>query len=1384
MESATDIPDNGSSSSNVPAPTPIVSPSHLVKGKLVNVISRTWPGINKPGGVGKITKIYTEESSQLIKCVDVKYIVHGGTDKFIPSEFIEPHDYDGDRRRHTSERCTRCKSFRSDCLSCDLRFESEEAERLQREKDEREKERQRLEDLEMERVEKEDEMDSEEEEAYMAEIATRYLKMCRHAKKRSKQNKRRKNKRQRQSKKNDNIDENEGSDSDEENETLALVAKEKKKKMHREKIKRRKQSKNTSVLASLPLSSTDQISPVSSKSNNGNSLSVCSKGLHSKNNEFNSESNVANDSKANDIDDEEMDLGSTTSNVGLTPIFGTGDDDTVAVAEEKNDESDDDDLESIGTINNFYVEDEADSNDETEDESDDDDDVKLIELDTRHAIAHDVNDDNDGQDEIKRIINELENTNIPYTTGELSRLGSTLKRLKRSMVKDDCFEEIDELVEKTHSLHMYVVNELIRNGADKCNDIMRRLTRKRRRKSAKMSRSEWERYRGQIEGLDLLVDSVGKQIEEVDNDVTNFQKEVDRVREDAEDALEDYFLESHTTTQSAKSKRTRKRDSSDKDWDPHRHASHKRKSSSAKVRSSSNKRPKSANQSRSKSSNGSPFREDRVSSDDNEDEFYHDYDVNFGTSSSDVQIEPREVGDLSPRYQSIDDDCIGETDDIDNGPAMQDTTRSWRTSSSNGNHKNSTELRMKKVEKRRASSKKRSKERAPTYRHIGRVGRSKKVALSTKNSVSGQLREPDSQGRSGRRGGISNLSSREPERTGSLPSARNHLSGHRQLGERPPTSAVSRSKRVVQSFLKPEHLFNSLIAGPQMNSVHTRGGILPNQLQEDQNPSDFSNTNLPMNELLSTAMTNSLPQEIRSCRETLAALLNSVPSGSEEVMTMFQTLYTMLKEKCSTLLDTLNCDPHLAYFQIDCLCLVFRLMEQNFHKQLPQNEMLWKVFGNSTLFARHIILQIIDVLYSQLLGHGYGDAPRLSEQMFGRMRLLSRQIGRIIPILPELPNLFRNLPGQLWHSSLIYEQNQSSCENAVYVSMLDPRKHHERFYLEGVIERTVNENRRIDLYHKNIPRQEINALWSTIGFFATASPTPSKKKEKMLAGFVQSLLQSKCGIFHSNIKIAGFPASEKHLDTCLHEMKWICSLLSRSMLGELSFAANFVPGIAKKAILLESTNVILPMHSTATEEQVDRVMRQMWTSSSLTSMYQTCNGPAFESLFTQSRVDDVWCLAPSTSLSQTCIHLMNIYTVTASKKTTRAHWNNFSREVDNLASALVKKATEANTRPQPSKSNDVGASFADLFSELEDFSESESTASPTGAFLRETACFALLACISAGTQSDSFIPTQNIALNKRFREKVRLSFPFVLTCNDCKIILIYEFLSGYKPILR
>eukprot|EP00529_Nitzschia_sp_RCC80_P001622 CAMPEP_0113514846 /NCGR_PEP_ID=MMETSP0014_2-20120614/40627_1 /TAXON_ID=2857 /ORGANISM="Nitzschia sp." /LENGTH=372 /DNA_ID=CAMNT_0000411371 /DNA_START=140 /DNA_END=1255 /DNA_ORIENTATION=+ /assembly_acc=CAM_ASM_000159 len=54
-------------------------------GQTVEVQSRTWAGINKPGGCAKITKVYymTDDDSKAVVGLDVKYLVGGGSERQI-----------------------------------------------------------------------------------------------------------------------------------------------------------------------------------------------------------------------------------------------------------------------------------------------------------------------------------------------------------------------------------------------------------------------------------------------------------------------------------------------------------------------------------------------------------------------------------------------------------------------------------------------------------------------------------------------------------------------------------------------------------------------------------------------------------------------------------------------------------------------------------------------------------------------------------------------------------------------------------------------------------------------------------------------------------------------------------------------------------------------------------------------------------------------------------------------------------------------------------------------------------------------------------------------------------------------------------------------------
>lgn len=60
-------------------------PRQIAIGDIVNVASRTWPGINKPGGVGLVTNITPVDNS--VK-YDVTYVL-GGRENGIDAQFVQ-----------------------------------------------------------------------------------------------------------------------------------------------------------------------------------------------------------------------------------------------------------------------------------------------------------------------------------------------------------------------------------------------------------------------------------------------------------------------------------------------------------------------------------------------------------------------------------------------------------------------------------------------------------------------------------------------------------------------------------------------------------------------------------------------------------------------------------------------------------------------------------------------------------------------------------------------------------------------------------------------------------------------------------------------------------------------------------------------------------------------------------------------------------------------------------------------------------------------------------------------------------------------------------------------------------------------------------------------
>lgn len=152
---ASNMEKNDKSSSKTEVEYPIIV------NAMIEVKPRTWPGINKPGGIAKVTAChYKSDDESVLTHVDVHYIVVRSKEKMVPVGYITPApQYDDAFQRRKNEgtdilseketnrqyqrlqlrdrsallgRCKLCGSLRSDCGSCDW-MEEERQQRLQSE---------------------------------------------------------------------------------------------------------------------------------------------------------------------------------------------------------------------------------------------------------------------------------------------------------------------------------------------------------------------------------------------------------------------------------------------------------------------------------------------------------------------------------------------------------------------------------------------------------------------------------------------------------------------------------------------------------------------------------------------------------------------------------------------------------------------------------------------------------------------------------------------------------------------------------------------------------------------------------------------------------------------------------------------------------------------------------------------------------------------------------------------------------------------------------------------------------------------------------------------------------------------------------------------------
>jgi hypothetical protein len=562
---------------------------------------------------------------------------------------------------------------------------------------------------------------------------------------------------------------------------------------------------------------------------------------------------------------------------------------------------------------------------------------------------------------------------------------------------------------------------------------------------------------------------------------------------------------------------------------------------------------------------------------------------------------------------------------------------------------------------------------------------------------------------------------------------------------------------------------NALSADMLFDSLTTRLDVNDSNDEECGMHSDNDRTLGELCQMLKEVWTKD-PSRIQHCHEILVSLTASILSiGYEElrrehVTTLLRTLLFVFEQrKCTTFLDILQTEPDVAYFQMDCWCLVFRILEKKWNELLClEDGNAYRIFGNRSLtpLVSHTLLQVIDALYSQLLWEEYGATPAFDARAFGKLRVLCVRIGKVVPLLSAVCAQMKKLDIPRWHASLTSGQKENELVKEFYLSAIDPLMH-KRFLMSGE-SLAKAEQPRLKSFKYKIPRREIEAAWAIIGFFsccATRNEVLSAPNFKLPQELLYGLVHYKCGTLPNCDH--QLPPSKVQVDTCSKEIKWIDTLLSSKLLGGLPSMDSVVKQIVEKCVMLEAfDNVLNMLPSPVAQVKINKVVKQLWRYSRITGssveLESDLQTGLMDVLSVNQIKNNVCCVTPSALLLQRCVSLVARYaTITMTKK---PRWKGFRTVLLSLASEFDKRASELEAKSESKKragSQSTADAFSEMFQSIETAIKSPIVKSPISSHLREAACHIMLAGVVARSRHNAPGEGNHFTLNNDFREKVR-----------------------------
>ena len=156
-------------------------------------------------------------------------------------------------------------------------------------------------------------------------------------------------------------------------------------------------------------------------------------------------------------------------------------------------------------------------------------------------------------------------------------------------------------------------------------------------------------------------------------------------------------------------------------------------------------------------------------------------------------------------------------------------------------------------------------------------------------------------------------------------------------------------------------------------------------------------------------------------------------------ITAFNTMLELLRKNGKhSLQEMIEMKSRALLPHIHLLRCTLCLMKRKLHLQLkPSDGIAHLIFSLKTKdsFLSLLMLQIIDVLYSQLLPKQWGSPRKLAREVYDGISILRDELGAITHCVEDFSQSIRRFPCQQWYKSVIAQEGK----NPWYVSSIAPK---------------------------------------------------------------------------------------------------------------------------------------------------------------------------------------------------------------------------------------------------------------------------------------------------------------------------------------------------------